>query len=133
MSSAERTIATDRTASPIGLPSTEYIARIDVDVIGWSVAFVVKALHERPVVEGDRDPGRASLPDAHQPDGVEPERCQPLPLRVRHARKIDCPARPSAQLVEPRPRVDLVDERVVDHELSAPSPLGGHASDKYRQ
>src|SRR6186713_2153283 len=39
MSSAERTIATDRTASPIGLPSTEYIARIDVDVIGWSVAF----------------------------------------------------------------------------------------------
>ena len=53
-----------------------------------------KALHQRPVLEGDRDPGRASLPDAHQPDGVEPERCQPFPLRVRHARKIDRPARP---------------------------------------
>jgi hypothetical protein len=39
MSSAERTIATDRTASPIGLPSIEYIARIDVDVTVWSVAF----------------------------------------------------------------------------------------------
>ena len=29
-SSAERTTATDRTASPIGLPSIEYIARIEV-------------------------------------------------------------------------------------------------------
>ena len=33
-SSAERTTATERTASPIGLPSIEYIARIEVAMTG---------------------------------------------------------------------------------------------------
>ena len=33
-------MATERTASPIGLPSIEYIARIEVDMIGatWASA-----------------------------------------------------------------------------------------------
>src|SRR6186713_87630 len=66
MSSAERTIATDRTASPIGLPSTEYIARIDVDVIGWSVAFatnrtVATGYGSRPVTgSASRHPSATS-------------------------------------------------------------------------
>ena len=92
-----------------------------------------EALDERRVGHCDRDPRRAPLPDAHQPDGVEAERCDRLPLGVRDAREVDRCARPPTQLVEPDPGVDLVDEWVGDHELSAPPQTGRRASSKYRQ
>ena len=62
----------------------------------------------------DRDAGGASLPHAHEPHGVEAERRDRVPFRGR------APMRASAvlpgfaaQLVEPDPRVDLVDRRVL--------------------
>ena len=72
-----------------------------------------EALDQAVVLERDRDPGRAALPDAHQPDRVEAERRDRVPLapRARRARSIGLPGA-TAQLVEPDPGVDLVDERV---------------------
>ena len=75
---------------------------------------VTEALHERMVLQRDLDPGRAALPDAHQPDRVETERRDRVPLLCRHAGEIDVPVAPAPQLVEPHPCVDLVDERMLD-------------------
>ena len=47
--------------------------------------------------ERDRDPGRAALPDAHQPDGVEPERRDRVPL-ASPARRRGRSALPSRRL-----------------------------------
>ena len=70
------------------------------------------------VLERDRDPRRAALPDAHQPDGVEPELPDRVPLARRNAREIDRGSVAAAQLVEPHPGVDLVDEGVADQRHS---------------
>ena len=63
----------------------------------------------------DRDARRAALPHAHEPDRVEPQRRDAAPFGLRHVREIDPAACVPAQLVEPHPRVDLVDEGVRDH------------------
>ena len=43
-----------------------------------------EALHERIVSQRDLDPGRAALPDAHQPDRVKTERRDRVPLLPWH-------------------------------------------------
>ena len=66
---------------------------------------------EAVVLERDRDPGRAALPHPHQPDGVEAELGDRVPLGRRDVAERDRPARARAQLAQPHPRVELVDER----------------------
>ena len=63
-----------------------------------------EALEERRVLESDGDPRRAPLPHTHQPDGIEPERGDRLPLGVRDASEIDrsCPPAGSAHRARPR-------------------------------
>ena len=48
-----------------------------------------EARRQARVREGDRDPGRAPLPHAHQPDGVEPKRGDRVPLAPGDARQVD--------------------------------------------
>ena len=68
----------------------------------------LEALHEPLVSKRDLDAGRASFPDPHQPDRIEPELRDRVPLLDRHVGEAD------AQLAQPDPGVDLVDERMRD-------------------
>ena len=46
-----------------------------------------EALEQTLVLERDGDSGRAALPDAHQPDRVEPELAPRRPTRARERRR----------------------------------------------
>ncbi len=61
---------------------------------------------------GDGRAGRAALPDAHQPDGVHAGAGDVVPHLVRHVAQRDRPSQPGAEVVQPDPREQLVDERV---------------------
>ena len=56
-------------------------------------------------------PGRAALPDAHQPDGVDRQRRERVPRRRRAPRRARAVARLAAEPLEPDRGVDLVDRR----------------------
>ena len=71
-----------------------------------------EAFDEPGVGECDRDPCRAPLPDAHQPDDIEPERRDRVPLPLGHVAKVDRHSLTARQVLEPHPGVELVDERV---------------------
>ena len=61
----------------------------------------------------DLESGRAALPDAHQPDGVDRQRGERVPLLSRHLveRQRMIAARVATQPPQPDGRVDLVDGR----------------------
>ena len=79
---------------------------------------LAEALDQAVVRERDRDPGGAALPDAHQPDGVEPERRDRVPFPRGHAREIG-----SVQRVKPHPCVDLVEKWIRRTETRAPQAI----------
>ena len=56
--------------------------------------------------------GRAALPHAHQPHGVDARRRHPVPLGGGDVGERRRDAGPLADVVEPRRRVQLVDDRV---------------------
>ena len=74
--------------------AADAVRRAD-DVLGAEVGQrAPEALDEPLVLERDRDPGRAALPDAHQPDRVEAELRDRVPLGLGHAaRSIAVPSR----------------------------------------
>ena len=68
----------------------------------------VEALDQLGVVQRDRCSRRAARPYPHQPHGIETGVGERGPPLVRHGRQIDRPARLDTQLMQPRPRIDLV-------------------------
>ena len=72
---------------------------------------------ETRVGERDGEPGRAALPDAHQPHGVDGQRRDRVPLGVRHVAEL------AAQALEPDCRVDLVDGHRASRKISATVPV----------
>src|ERR1700732_3721804 len=60
------------------------------------------------IFEGDASGDWASLPNSHEPDGVESELSQGVPFGVRHIGKIDIAAKPVGKLFEPSPGVYFV-------------------------
>ncbi len=71
-----------------------------------------EAVDQTGVGQRHGDAGRAPLPDPHQPDRVEPGVGDGIPLLVGHAREVHSPAGLDTELVQPRPGVDLVHERM---------------------
>ena len=59
----------------------------------------------------DREAGRAALPDAHQPHGVDGQRGERVPLRVGDLGERERTAAVAAEALEPDGGVDLVDRR----------------------
>ncbi len=82
-------------ASPCGPPrwfiddvAPHAIGRADI-VLRRKVRQGALEIFEEPrVVHGDRDPGRAALPHAHEPDGVKAEGGNLIPLLGRHRGEI---------------------------------------------
>src|SRR5690606_18137240 len=74
------------------------------------------------VLRRDLAAGWAALPHAHQPDRVEAPACQRVKFFVRHVAESDSLAGALAQAVEPRPGVDLVNQRI-----RPPRPYCHHA------
>ena len=100
------------------LVSTDAVRRTD-DVVDGEVGQDVPAmLHQGLVRSGDRDTGRAALPHPHQPHHIRTGRGDRVPHLAGDITQFDAPTAPPAELVEPRPRVDLVDERVRDHPVN---------------
>ncbi len=60
----------------------------------------------------DADAGRAALPDAHQPHGIEAQRGDVRPLAVRNRLEGDRATLAIAESAQPGPGVDLIDGRV---------------------
>ena len=67
-------------------------------------------LQEALVPHGDFNPGRAPLPDAHEPHGVEAKGGNRIPLLGRHRGEIHRPLVFLAEFTQPDPGVDLVDD-----------------------
>ena len=67
-------------------------------------------LEEPLVSHGDFDAGRAALPDPHEPHGVEATGGDLIPLLRRHRGKIHGPLVFPAQITQPDPGVDFVDD-----------------------
>ena len=99
-------------------------AQVRVDLVGadavrrpddvlWVVVrqHGLEALDQLLVVQRDRRPRWAARPHPHQPHRVETGVGERGPPLVRHRGQVDRPAGLDAQLVQPRPRVDLVDVR----------------------
>ena len=72
--------------------------------IGQRVSILVQ------VIERALSRGRAALPNAHQPDGVKAPGGQRLQLRRRHICQGDGPAIIAAQLIQPDPGIDLIND-----------------------
>ena len=66
----------------------------------------------RRVGAGDRRAGRAALPHAHQPHGVDTAAGDVVPHVVGDVAEGDRPAGPRGDVVQPHPREDLVHQRV---------------------
>ena len=67
-------------------------------------------LKEPLVAHGDRDSGGAALPDAHEPHGIEAAGGDRVPLLLRHRGRDRRPLVFPAQITQPDPGVDLVDD-----------------------
>ena len=102
----------------VHLVSADAVRRTD-DVVDGEVGQDVPAMLDQGFVRsGDRDTGRAALPHPHQPHHISTGRRDRVPHLAGDITQFDAPAAPPAELVEPRPRVDLVDERVRDHPVN---------------
>lgn len=66
--------------------------------------------------------GGAALPHPHQPDRVETGVGDRIPVSGRNRRKIDRHSSLFTEFRQPRPRVDLVDERMRIHRRQPNSP-----------
>ena len=63
------------------------------------------------VLQGDPQACRAALPDAHQPDGVDGQRRERIPLGGGHLVERERPPALAAEALQPHRGVDLVDGR----------------------
>ena len=70
-------------------------------------------LEEPLVPHGDFNSGGASLPDAHEPQGVKAMRGDGIPLLRRNRGEIHRPLVFPAQISEPDPGVDFINNRVL--------------------
>ena len=83
------------------------------DVVGCVVGERGPEAGDEIVVrQGDGHPRGAALPHAHQPHRIEPGRGDGVPFLLGHTGQVDGTTGSDAQLVEPRPGVDLVQERM---------------------
>ena len=82
-------------------------------------------LKEPLVPHGDLDPGRAPLPDAHEPDGVKAMGGDGIPLLLRNRGEVHGPLVFPAQFTQPDPGVDLINDRMLGprfHLFCPPAP-----------
>ena len=103
-----------RTAEvPIDDVAAHAVGRADI-VLRREVGKGAAEVLEEPLVShGDLDPGGAPLPDAHEPDGVKAVSGDGIPLLRRNRGEIHRPLVFPAQISQPDPGVDLVDDRVL--------------------